>query len=80
VDENASEPQTFKAGKSGRKAGRTAMNCEAEFLLVGDGCKAGDANNYEIMVIDGGNLDSGKAIVSRIQITSAITPSSAMPW
>ncbi|MBZ5621231.1 MAG: hypothetical protein LAQ69_21265 [Acidobacteriia bacterium] len=51
------------------------MNCEVEFLPVGDGCKAGDAivvrygdaNGYEIMVIDGGNLDSGKAVVSHIQ-------------
>ena len=51
------------------------MNCEVEFLPVGDGCKAGDAivirygdaNAYEIMVIDGGNLDSGKAVVSHIQ-------------
>lgn len=51
------------------------MNCEIEFLPVGDGCKPGDAivvrygdaNAYEIMVIDGGNLDSGKAVVSHIQ-------------
>ncbi len=51
------------------------MNCEAPVLPVGDGCKAGDAivvrygdaNGYEIMVIDGGNLDSGKAVVSHIQ-------------
>ncbi len=51
------------------------MNCEIEFLPVGDGCKAGDAivirygdpNTYEIMVIDGGNLDSGKSVVSHIQ-------------
>ena len=51
------------------------MNCEVEFLPVGDGCKAGDAivirygdaNAYEIMVIDGGNLASGKAIVNHIQ-------------
>lgn len=51
------------------------MNCEIEFLPVGDGCKAGDAivirygdaNGYELMVIDGGNLDSGKAVVSHIQ-------------
>jgi beta-lactamase superfamily II metal-dependent hydrolase len=51
------------------------MNCEIEFLPVGDGCKAGDAivvrygdvNSYEIMVIDGGNLDSGKAVVGHIK-------------
>jgi beta-lactamase superfamily II metal-dependent hydrolase len=51
------------------------MNCEIEFLPVGDGCKPGDAivvrygdaNAYEIMVIDGGNLDSGKAVVSHVK-------------
>ena len=51
------------------------MNCEIEFLPVGDGCKPGDAivvrygdaSAYEIVVIDGGNLDSGKTIVSHIQ-------------
>lgn len=51
------------------------MNCEIEFLPVGDGCKAGDAivvrygdvQNYELMVIDGGNLDSGKNVVSHVQ-------------
>jgi beta-lactamase superfamily II metal-dependent hydrolase len=51
------------------------MNCEIEFLPVGDGCKPGDAlvirygdvNAYQIMVIDGGNLDSGKEVVSHIR-------------
>jgi beta-lactamase superfamily II metal-dependent hydrolase len=51
------------------------MNCEIEFLPVGDGSKAGDAivvrygdvNAWELMVIDGGNLDSGKAVVSHVQ-------------
>jgi beta-lactamase superfamily II metal-dependent hydrolase len=51
------------------------MNCEIEFLPVGDGCKAGDAivvrygdvQGYELMVIDGGNLDSGKEIVSHVK-------------
>jgi beta-lactamase superfamily II metal-dependent hydrolase len=51
------------------------MNCEIEFLPVGDGCKPGDAivvrygdaNAYEIMVIDGGNLESGKAVVGHIK-------------
>jgi beta-lactamase superfamily II metal-dependent hydrolase len=51
------------------------MNCEIEFLPVGDGSKPGDAivvrygdaNAYEIIVIDGGNLDSGKAVVSHVQ-------------
>lgn len=53
------------------------MNCEIEFLPVGDGCKPGDAivvrygdvNGYELIVIDGGNLDSGKALVSHVQNT-----------
>jgi beta-lactamase superfamily II metal-dependent hydrolase len=51
------------------------MNCEIEFLPVGDGCKPGDAivvrygeaTAWELMVIDGGNLDSGKALVSHVQ-------------
>jgi beta-lactamase superfamily II metal-dependent hydrolase len=51
------------------------MNCEIEFLPVGDGCKPGDgivvrygdANGWELMVIDAGNLDCGKAIVSHVQ-------------
>src|SRR5437588_7888295 len=51
------------------------MNCEIEFLPVGDGCKPGDAvvirygdvQAYELMVIDGGNLDSGKEIVSHVR-------------
>jgi beta-lactamase superfamily II metal-dependent hydrolase len=51
------------------------MNCEIEFLPVGDGCKPGDAivvrygevGAWELMVIDGGNLDSGKALVSHVK-------------
>jgi beta-lactamase superfamily II metal-dependent hydrolase len=51
------------------------MNCEVEFLPVGDGSKAGDAvvirygdaSLYELMVIDGGNLDSGKLLVEHIR-------------
>jgi beta-lactamase superfamily II metal-dependent hydrolase len=51
------------------------MNCEIEFLPVGDGCKAGDAivirygsdNVYELMIIDGGTKESGKAIVEHIR-------------
>ncbi|HEV3074023.1 MAG TPA: hypothetical protein VHB47_06350 [Thermoanaerobaculia bacterium] len=51
------------------------MNCEIEFLPVGDGRKAGDAivvrygevNAWELMVIDGGTVDSGKALVSHVQ-------------
>lgn len=51
------------------------MNCEIEFLPVGDGCKPGDAivvrygdvNAWELMVIDGGNLNSGKQLVSHVK-------------
>lgn len=51
------------------------MNCEIEFLPVGDGCKPGDAivvrygevNAWELIVIDGGNLDSGKNLVSHVK-------------
>jgi len=51
------------------------MNCEIEFLPVGDGCKPGDAivvrygdvSAWELLVIDGGNLESGKALVSHIK-------------
>jgi glyoxylase-like metal-dependent hydrolase (beta-lactamase superfamily II) len=51
------------------------MDCEIEFLPVGDGSKAGDAIvvrygsalNYEIVVIDGGNLDSGKMLVEHVR-------------
>lgn len=51
------------------------MKCEIEFLPVGDVSKAGDAivirygepNAYELMVIDGGNIDSGKAVVQHIR-------------
>lgn len=51
------------------------MNCEIEFLPVGDGCKPGDgivirygdANGWELMVIDAGNLDCGKALVRHVQ-------------
>lgn len=50
------------------------MNCEIEFLPVGDATKAGDAivvrygevNSYELMVVDGGNLDSGKLLVEHV--------------
>ncbi len=51
------------------------MNCEIEFLPVGEGSKAGDAivirygepNSFELMVIDGGTTDSGKAVVNHIR-------------
>jgi beta-lactamase superfamily II metal-dependent hydrolase len=51
------------------------MNCEIEFLPVGDGSKPGDAivvrygeaNSNELMVVDGGNSDSGKALVEHIR-------------
>jgi hypothetical protein len=63
------------------------MNCEIEFLPVGDGCKTGDAivvrygevNAWELMVIDGGNLDSGKRSSATFKIPSATTPLSLTP-
>jgi len=44
------------------------MKCEIEFLPVGEASKAGDAivvrygeeNAFELMVIDGGSIESGK--------------------
>jgi hypothetical protein len=51
------------------------VNFEIEFLPVGDASKAGDAivvryegndGYFYLMVIDGGNVDSGKAVVSHI--------------
>lgn len=58
------------------------MNCEIEFLPVGDASKAGDAivvrygdaSAYELMVVDGGSLDSGKLLSwSMYAINSART-------
>ena len=51
------------------------MNCEIEFLPVGEGSKGGDAivvrygevGSYELMIIDGGNVESGKELVSHVQ-------------
>jgi hypothetical protein len=51
------------------------VNCEIEFMPVGSGAKAGDAivirygtvSSFELMVVDGGTLDSGAALVSHIQ-------------
>jgi beta-lactamase superfamily II metal-dependent hydrolase len=51
------------------------MNCEIEFLPVGDGCKPGDAivvrygdaNSWELIVIDGGNLNSGEELVGHVK-------------
>ncbi len=51
------------------------MKCEIEFLPVGQGSKPGDAivvrygepNSYELVVVDGGTVDSGKAIVEHIR-------------
>jgi hypothetical protein len=51
------------------------MSCEIEFLPVGEASKAGDAivvrygeaNSYELMTIDGGNAESGKALVEHIR-------------
>lgn len=50
------------------------MNCEIEFLPVGDASKAGDAIvvrygsalSYGLMIVDGGNLDSGKLLVQHV--------------
>ena len=50
------------------------MNCEIEFLPVGDASKAGNAivvrygpvSSYELMIIDGGNLDSGELLVDHV--------------
>lgn len=51
------------------------MKCEIEFLPVGTGSKPGDAivirygepHAYELMIVDGGTLDSGEALVNHIQ-------------
>lgn len=51
------------------------MDCEIEFLPVGDASRAGDAiivrygdaSSYELMIIDGGNLDLGKALVEHVR-------------
>ena len=50
------------------------MTCEIEFLPVGDASKAGDAivirygepEAYELMLVDGGTLDTGDAIVAHL--------------
>ncbi len=51
------------------------MNYEIEFLPVGNGEKSGDAilvrygeeDNYKIMIVDGGNKESGKALVEHVK-------------
>jgi beta-lactamase superfamily II metal-dependent hydrolase len=51
------------------------MPCEVEFLPVGEGARAGDAivvrygdiSNYALMVVDGGTVESGVAIVEHIK-------------
>ena len=51
------------------------MRCEIEFLPVGSASKAGDAiivrygeqNAYDIMVVDGGNADSGETLVAHLR-------------
>jgi beta-lactamase superfamily II metal-dependent hydrolase len=51
------------------------MNCEIEFLPVGDASRAGDAivirygepDAYELMLVDGGTLDTGGAIVEHLR-------------
>jgi len=51
------------------------MDCEIEFLPVGDASRPGDAivvrygdtSSYELMIVDGGNLDSGRELVAHIR-------------
>ncbi len=51
------------------------MLCEIEFLAVGEGSRAGDAiivrygelDDYRLMVIDGGNADTGKTMVAHLR-------------
>jgi beta-lactamase superfamily II metal-dependent hydrolase len=51
------------------------MNCEIEFLPVGSESKAGDAivvrygdvASYDLMIIDGGDLETGEAAVSHVR-------------
>ena len=51
------------------------MNCEIEFLPVGDGSRAGDAIivrygndvNYQLMVVDGGTTNTGEAMVAHLK-------------
>lgn len=51
------------------------MLCEIEFLAVGDASRAGDAiivrygepDNYQLMVVDGGNSDAGEKLVAHLK-------------
>lgn len=51
------------------------MKCEVEFLPVGDASRAGDAivirygepDAYDLMLVDGGTLDTGDAIVKHLR-------------
>jgi len=51
------------------------MNCEIEFLPVGEGEKAGDCivvrygeeHDYHLMVVDGGTLETGDALIEHIR-------------
>lgn len=51
------------------------MKCEVEFLAVGDASRAGDAivvrygepNVYDLMLVDGGTLDTGENIVNHLR-------------
>jgi len=51
------------------------VNCEIEFLPVGDASRPGDAivvrygaiSAYELMIVDGGSLDAGKELVAHIR-------------
>lgn len=52
------------------------MLCEIEFLAVGEGCRAGDAivirygekDNYQLMVVDGGTIETGKELVAHLKL------------
>jgi hypothetical protein len=51
------------------------MNCEIEFMPVGDGTRGGDAiivrygdiQNYKLMVVDGGTVDTGIKMVAHLK-------------
>lgn len=51
------------------------MNCEVEFLAVGDASRAGDCivvrygevDNYKLMIVDGGTAATGEALVDHLK-------------
>ncbi len=66
---------TRTALQSGKIGFTPFVKCEIEFLPVGTGTRPGDAvvvryghpDAYELMIVDGGTLDSGAALVSHVQ-------------